>query len=111
MATDPALLGWFGEATLHALHAWGGRVGAAIVMLAGYIIVSRNRKLQLDEILAGVGLLVWIVGDVINESLFGGADADVVKIWASRGVLLVVMLIGYAIARSQCAVSGSEEKA
>jgi YjbE family integral membrane protein len=112
MATDPALVGWLSEATLHFLHVWGGRVGAVIVILAGYIIVSRGRKLHLDEILAGVGLLVWIIGDIVNQSLFGvGAEADVVKIWASRGVLLVIMLIGYAIARSQCAVSGSEEKA
>jgi YjbE family integral membrane protein len=112
MATDPALVGWFSEATIHLLHVWGGRVGAAIVIIAGYLFVTRHRKLQLDEILAGVGLLVWIIGDIISQSLFGaGAEADVVKIWASRGVLLVIMLIGYAIARSQCAVSAHEEKA
>lgn len=112
MATDPALVGWFSDATLHTLHMWGGRVGSVIVMLAGYIIVGKHRKLQLDEILAGVGLLIWIAGDIVIEQMFGGANPDLIKIWASRGVLLVVMLIGYGIARSQWAIgSESEEKA
>jgi len=50
--------------------------------------------------------------DIVIEQMFGGANPDLIKIWASRGVLLVVMLIGYGIARSQWAIgSESEEKA
>jgi YjbE family integral membrane protein len=101
MATDPALVGWFSEATLHHIHAWGGRLGGLIVVGAGYYLVGKHRPLQLDEILAGVALVIWILVDVINENLFGGPSPDVVKIWSTRAVLLVLMIVGYFIARSR----------
>ena len=37
MATDPALVGWFSEPTLHQLHIWGGPVGGLIVLGAGLL--------------------------------------------------------------------------
>jgi YjbE family integral membrane protein len=100
MATDPVLSGLFSEATLHTLHLWGGRIGAMIVVGIGYIIVRKRRRLLLDEILAGVGLLIWVATDVITEHLFGGASPNLVATWSTRGALLVVLIIGYAIARS-----------
>jgi YjbE family integral membrane protein len=100
IVTDPAMANWFGEATLHQLHSWGGRVGGLLVVGIGYYLVRSRRPLQMDEILAGVALVLWIVVDVINESLFGGAQPEAVKIWSTRAVLLVVMIVGYAIARS-----------
>ena len=108
MATDPALAGWFSADVLHGLHAWGGRVGALIVVGAGYAMVRRHRPLKLDEILAGVGLVIWIIVDVINEHLFGAPNPDVLKIWMVRGVLLVALIVGYAIARNMRPV-GAEE--
>ncbi len=75
MVTDPALNGWFSEPVLHQLHIWGGPVGGIIVLGLGYIIVGRHRRLILDEILAGVALLVWIVVERVNETLYGGANA------------------------------------
>src|SRR5262245_48286657 len=53
IATDPALAWWFGPGALHAFHSWGGRIGALIVMAAGYYMVRKHRPLILDEILAG----------------------------------------------------------
>src|SRR4051812_29135392 len=101
MAADSALNNWFSEPVLHQLHAWGGPVGGMIVLGAGYILVGRHRRLILDEILAGVALLVWIVVDRVNDSLFGGSNPDMLKIWGVRGGLLAVLIVAYAIARSQ----------
>ena len=70
-------------------------------MALGYIIVGRHRRLILDEILAGVALVVWIVVDRVNDSMFGGANPDLVKIWGVRGVLLLVLIVAYAFARKQ----------
>lgn len=101
MATDPAVAGWVGETTLHFLHAWGGRAGAVIVIAVGYLMVQAHRPLTMDEILAGVGLLVWIIVDVITESMFGGANPDHVKIWSTRAVLTLVLIAAYALIRSR----------
>jgi len=100
MATDPVLTSWFSAPVLHQLHIWGGPVGGIIVIAAGYIIVGRHRRLILDEILAGLALVVWIVVDRVSDSLFGGASPDTVKIWSVRGVVFAVMVIAYVIARS-----------
>ena len=74
MVTDPALNGWFSEPVLHQLHIWGGPVGGIIVLGLGYIIVGKHRRLILDEILAGVALVIWIIVDRISDSMFGGAN-------------------------------------
>lgn len=99
MATDIALGGWVGEPVLHQLHAWGGRIGGLIVMGAGYLMVRKHRALTLDEILAGVGLLIWIAVDIVIVRLFSGPNPDVFMIWSTRGVLVVVLIAGYAIVR------------
>jgi hypothetical protein len=101
MATDIALAGWFSDPVLHQLHIWGGPLGGIIVLGAGYILVGQHRRLILDEILAGVALLVWIIVDRVNDSLFGGSNPDMLKIWGVRGGLLAVLIVAYAIARSQ----------
>jgi len=86
---------------LHQLQIWGGPVGGIFVLGMGYILVGKHRRLILDEILAGVALLIWIVVDRVNDSLFGGANPDLLKIWSVRGGLLAVLIIAYAIARKQ----------
>ena len=102
MAADSALNEWFGEPVLHQLHIWGGPVGGIIVIGMGYILVGQHRRLILDEILAGVALLIWILVDRVNDNLFGGANPDPQKIWSVRGAVFAVMIVAYAIARSQC---------
>jgi YjbE family integral membrane protein len=108
MAADAALAGWLSAPVLQQLHIWGGPIGGIIVLGVGYILVGRHRRLLLDEILAGVALLIWIVVDRLNDSLFGGADPDLVKIWSVRGGVFAAMAVVYAIARSQWHVE--EEK-
>ena len=106
MATDPAVISYTAAGTQHLLHTWGGPVGALLVVAAGYMAVKKHRALQLDEILAGVGLVIWIIVDRISEGMFG---TDTVKIWSVRGVLLVVLLIAYMIARSRSQGSAAEK--
>jgi YjbE family integral membrane protein len=101
MATDAALTGWLSAPVLHQLHIWGGPLGGIIVLGMGYILVGQHRRLLLDEILAGVALVIWIVVDRLNDSLFGGANPDLVKIWSVRGGVFAAMAVIYAIARSQ----------
>ena len=101
MVNDFALAGWLSEPLLHQLHIWGGPVGGIIVLGMGYILVGKHRRLILDEILAGGALLIWIVVDRVSDSLFGGANPDMVKIWSVRGALLAVLIVAYAIARKQ----------
>jgi YjbE family integral membrane protein len=100
MAADAALSGWLSEPVLHQLHIWGGPIGGIIVLGMGYILVAQNRRVILDEVLAGVGLLIWIVLDRVNDSLFGGAVPDLLKIWIFRGVIFAVMFVAYVGARN-----------
>jgi YjbE family integral membrane protein len=99
MATDPALVGVLSETTRHALHIWGGPVGALIVVGIGYLMVSRHRSLAPDEILAGIALVVWISVDRVSASLFGGASPDLTAIWGVRGALVVALAIAYVVSR------------
>jgi hypothetical protein len=108
MATDPGLNGVFNDTTLQALHVWGGPVGGMIVLGVGYLLVGRHRPLKLDEILAGVALILWIIVDRIAEHLYGGAHPDLVKLWGVRGALLLVMIIGYSICRGKWHVEEQE---
>jgi YjbE family integral membrane protein len=108
MVTDPGMVGVFSESTLHTLHAWGGPVGGLFVLGVGYFMVSRHRKLKLDEILAGVALVLWIIVDRIGDGIYGGANPDLAKTWAVRGVLMVLMVIGYAVCRSKWHVEEQE---
>src|SRR5436309_11006095 len=101
MAADSALNGWFSKPVLDQLHIWGGPIGGIVVIAMGYILVGKHRRLILDEILAGVALLIWVVFDRVNDSLFGGANPDLFKIWSARGVLLAALIVAYAIARKQ----------
>jgi YjbE family integral membrane protein len=100
MVKDVALSDWLSQPIHDLLHIWGGPLGGIIVLGAGYVLVGKHRRLILDEILAGLALLIWIVVDRVNDNLFGGPDPDLLRIWSVRGGLLVVLIVVYAIARS-----------
>src|SRR4029077_14551076 len=49
MVKDAILAGWLSAPVLRLLHTWGGPVCGIIVMVAGYVLVGRHRRLILDE--------------------------------------------------------------
>jgi len=100
MVTDPVLANWFSANVVHQLHIWGGPVGALVVLGLGYIIVGQHRRLKLDEILAGVATVIWIIVERATEMVLG-ADPDPLKVWGIRGVLIVLLAIAYAFARKK----------
>ena len=108
MVTDPVLSGWFSETLVHELHLWGGPVGGLIVLGLGYIMVARHRHLLLDEILAGFALVACIIVEHVNESMYGGANPDLVKMWSVRGALLLVLIAAYAFARNRWHIEQEE---
>src|SRR5438874_830854 len=101
MFKDDVLAAWFSDSVMHQLHNWGGPVGGIIVIAAGYILVRQHRRLMLDEVIAGVALLIWVVLERVNETLFGGHSPDLAKIWSLRGAVFAVMVAAYALARNQ----------
>ncbi len=101
IVNDASLPGYVGEHLLHGLHVWGGPIGAMFVLALGYFLVGRRRPLVLDELLAGVALIVWILVDRICDSVFGD---DLLKVWSVRGALIVVLVVAYAMVRSRCNV-------
>ncbi len=108
MAADGALSGWLSEPILTQLHIWGGPIGAIFVLAVGYLMVIRHRHLKLDEILAGVALLIWTAMERVNENLFGGANPELLKMWGVRGALLAVLVVAYIFARYQWHVEQEE---
>jgi hypothetical protein len=98
LSTDPALIGWIGEAAAHLLHPWAGRVGALIVVGAGLFLVRRNRRLTMEDILAGVALVIWIAADIGIAHFI--ADSAILLRWLLRGALVVVLAVGYMALRS-----------
>jgi hypothetical protein len=99
MSTDPAVVGWFGEAAAATLHEWGGRIGALIVVCAGLWIVRRRRPWTFEEVWTFVALLVWIAGDIAINLNF--TEAEPGKRWTSRLVLFLVLLSDYVVLRSR----------
>jgi YjbE family integral membrane protein len=105
LSTDPALVGFLGETAAH-LHPWAGRAGALIVVGLGLILVSRKRRLTVEDALAGVGLLIWFAADVGIEHLI--ADTAVAMRWLARGAVAVVLAAGYVTLRSSRPLGGEE---
>jgi YjbE family integral membrane protein len=108
MAADAVLAGWVNDSLLHQLHIWGGPIGGIIVIAAGYFMVGKHRRLMLDEILAGVALLIWIAVERLSDNLFGGANPDLLKIWSVRGAVFGVLVVAYALARNQWHIEQEE---
>lgn len=105
MATDPAVSRWLAEHTVETVHTWGGPIGGIIVMAAGYWIVRKHRSLEFDELFAGVALAIWIIVNYVSERMYA-VDAEY-KVWIARGILAVVLIVAYFVARSRRPVEAS----
>lgn len=98
LSTDPALIGWIGEAAAHLLHPWAGRAGALIVVGGGLFLVGRKRRLTVEDMLAGIALVIWLAAD-IGIAHFIAVTAILLR-WLVRGALVVVLAAGYMALRS-----------
>jgi YjbE family integral membrane protein len=97
LSTDPALLGYFGDVMYH-WHAWAGRAGALIVVGFGLFKVGRKRRLTVEDVLAGAGLLIWLAADVGIETLIP-PEGNLLR-WSVRGAIALVLAAGYLALRS-----------
>ena len=99
MTSDPVVATWLGEATAGGLHAWGGRLGALIVVCAGLWIVRRRRPWTAEEIWTFVALLVWIAGDIAINLNF--TEAEAAKRWSARLVVFMILVSDYVVLRNR----------
>ena len=98
MITDPAVLGWLGEAA-HTYHAWGGRVGGIFVVALGLIFVRRHRPLHSEEVWTFIAVLVWIAGDVVIAGLI--PPSNNAMIWSARALLFLILTSDYVALRGR----------
>ena len=106
VSTDPALGGLIGHVAFGHLEAWAGRAGALLVLGIGLIRVHRHRRLTVEDVLAGVGLLIWLGADIGIDRFI--AETAVLTRWAMRIVVFILLAFGYFALRSGRAV-GREE--
>ena len=99
MSSDPVVATWLGEATASGLHAWGGRIGALIVVCAGLWIVRSRRPWSSEEVWTFVALLVWIAGDIVIGLNF--TEAEAAKRWSARLVVFMILVSDYVVLRSR----------
>jgi YjbE family integral membrane protein len=97
MITDPALLGWLGDAAYH-WQGWAGAAGALIVVGFGLIQVRRKRRLTMEDILAGIGVLIWLAADIGIDYFI--AETAILLRWLVRGAVVVLLAAGYIALRN-----------
>jgi YjbE family integral membrane protein len=106
ISTDPAVAGIVGHAAAGQLETWAGRAGALLVLGIGLARVHRRRRLTVEDVLAGVGLSIWLAADIGIAHFI--AETAVLMRWTTRAAVLLLLALGYAALRSGRAV-GREE--
>ena len=106
ISSDPALAGFIGPAAAGHLETWAGRAGALLVLGVGLFRVRRQRRLTVEDVLAGAGLVIWIGANIAIAHYV--AETAVVTRWATRAAIFALLALGYFALRSGRAV-GREE--
>ena len=96
-----------GEAAAGTVHAWGGRLGALIVVCAGMWIVRRRRPWNSEEVWTFVAMLVWIAGDIVIDLNF--TEAEAAKKWSVRLLLFLILAAEYVVLRSRQVAEEDDE--
>ena len=89
---------------------WGMILGAGVAVLLRVIftlVIAQAMTYPYLKLVGGA-LLLWIAADRVNDTLFGGANSDPEKLWSVRAVVFAVMMVAYAIARSQWHIEQKE---
>ncbi len=98
ISTDPALAGFIGPAAAHHMESWAGRAGAVFVLGFGLIRVSHHRRLTVEDVLAGVGLGLWLACDAAIAYFV--AEPGGLPHWGLRIGVLALLGFGYIALRS-----------
>jgi YjbE family integral membrane protein len=97
--TDPAVIGWFGQALSQDLEPWAGRVGAIFVIAVGMLMVRRHHTLSAEDVRGGIGIFAFLIGNMILESLIG--ESDRAMQWIAQLALVVILGIAYFVSRAR----------
>lgn len=97
LITDPVVFGLLGETVGH-LDVWMGHAGALFVVFLGLYLISRHRRLTVEDGLAGIGLVIWLAAEIGIEHFI--APGAVLLRWLARGALAVALAGGYLTLRS-----------
>jgi YjbE family integral membrane protein len=89
--SDPAIVGWIGETQAAAVHSWGGRLGAALIVCLALFLVARKRPLTGEDMAGGISLMLWLLVDMAVVSLFTESSQQ----WVLRGGVSVILISGY----------------
>jgi YjbE family integral membrane protein len=98
IVTDPAIAGLPFAHVIEQFHAWGGRIGALIVVGVGLALIRGHRMLTAEETWTSIAVLLWVVGDYAIELMLGTADPA--KTWTARSVLALVIVSQYVVLHS-----------
>jgi hypothetical protein len=97
MATDPALTVFIGSAESQ-WSVWAARAGALIVVAIGLFSVGRQQRLAREDVLAGIGIALWIAAGMGITNLIA-PEAETLR-WIARGLVAIVLAGGYLALRN-----------
>jgi YjbE family integral membrane protein len=106
ISTDPALAGFIGAPAAHHMETPAGRAGALLVLAFGFIRVRRHRRLTVEDMLAGIGLVIWVGADIAIAQFV--PETAMLTRWAARAAVFALLAVGYFGLRSGRAL-GREE--
>ncbi len=105
LVTDPAVVGWIGKAA-HAWHPWTGPIGAMLVVGTGLVMAWMARGLSREDVLAGLFLPIWLVGEVVISYLM--PDDAVAARWVMRAAMSAVLCVAYFFLRTNRSARSGE---
>jgi YjbE family integral membrane protein len=103
--TDPAVIGWLGQTLSQDLEPWAGRVGALLVIAVGMLMVRRHHALSAEDMRGGIGIFIFLAGEVIIGNLV--AESDKTLGWILQLILATVLVIAYFVSRARARDHGS----
>ncbi len=98
ISTDPTLAALIGHAAVGHLETWAGRAGALLVLGLGLIRARGGRRLNVEDMLAAIAILLWLAADVGIDS-FIAPPAQLTR-WVVRIAVFVALAVGYFGLRS-----------
>jgi YjbE family integral membrane protein len=89
--SDPAIVRWISEGQAAFIHPWGSRLGGVLIVCLAMFLVARQRPLTWEDMVGGIGLMLWLLGDMAVVSFFSESSEQ----WFLRGAVSVVLISAY----------------